>query len=333
MISRTGTGDMAMTTLLSRHSHTLRTELQTRLAEVSSGLKSDLTAAVGGDFSVLAAMDHSLQRLKGYAANTVEAGLLLDVAQNALEVVSSSATTLATDTLRTVGMTNQPDLGALANDARRVLDTAIAALNTRFTDKAVFAGVNTNTLPVPDAGTILSALQAATATATTVNDVMTAIDDWFMGSTGYEAAYAGGPSRPDAQIAPGETADLSVTALDPAIRASLRDMATLAMLDSGVLVGDPEAKADLARAAGEGLLSGGAPRSQLMARVGTTQAQIAAAATRNGAEETALGIARAGIVTADPYDAATRLEELQTRLEALYLITARVSRLSLSEYI
>jgi flagellar hook-associated protein 3 FlgL len=70
-----------------------------------------------------------------------------------------------------------------------------------------------------------------------------------------------------------------------------------------------------------------------MGRVGTTQAQIVSAVTRNGAEESALEIARAGIVSADPYDAASRLEELQTRIEALYLITARVSRLSLSEYI
>ncbi len=70
-----------------------------------------------------------------------------------------------------------------------------------------------------------------------------------------------------------------------------------------------------------------------MARVGTTQAQISAAITRNGAEQSALEIAQAGIVSADPYDAATRLEDLQTRIEALYLITARVSRLSLADYI
>lgn len=333
MISRTGTGDMAMTTLLSRHSHNLRTELQTRLAEVSSGLKSDLTTAVGGDFSALAAMDHSLQRLQGYAANTNEAGLFLDVVQNALDLVSLSASTLATDTLQTVGLSNQPDLGVLSNDARRTFETSIAALNTRFTDKAVFSGVSSDTTPVPDAETILSSLQTATASATTVNDVLVAVNDWFMGATGYEAAYAGGSPRSDVPVAPGETADLSVTALDPVFRATLRDIATLALLERGVLAGDNAARTELARSAGEGLMSSSASRSQLMARVGSTQAQIAAASTRNGAEETALGIAKAGIVAADPYEAATQLQDLQSRLEALYLITARVSRLSLSEYI
>jgi flagellar hook-associated protein 3 FlgL len=333
MISRTGTGDMAMTSLLSRHSHTLRAELQNRLSEVSTGLKSDLSASVGGDFSALAAMDHSLQRLRGYGTNTNEAGLLLDVMQNALDVVSSSAITLATDSLRTVGLNSQPDLDVLANSARRFLDTSIAALNTRFADKAIFAGVNSDSIPIPNADTILAALEAATATTTTVNDAMAAIDDWFMGAAGFEAAYTGGQPRADLPIAPGESADLSVTALDPVIRRSLRDMATLALLDRGLVAGDAEAKTDIARRAAEGLMASSDARSQLMGRVGTTQAQIVSAVTRNGAEESALEIARAGIVSADPYDAASRLEELQTRIEALYLITARVSRLSLSEYI
>jgi flagellar hook-associated protein 3 FlgL len=80
-------------------------------------------------------------------------------------------------------------------------------------------------------------------------------------------------------------------------------------------------------------MTSGDTRAQLMARVGTAQARISAATIRNGAEESALGLARAGIVSADPYDAAARLEDLQTRIEALYLITARVSRLSLADYI
>lgn len=333
MISRTGTGDMSMTTMLSRNSHTLRAELQTRLSEVASGLKADVSAAVGGDFSALAAMDHSLQRLKGYEANTTEAGLFLDVMQGALEVVASTATNLATDTIRVVGIDNRPDLGLLASNARQALDTTIAALNTKFADKAVFSGVQSDVSPVPDAEAILTALDVVTGGLTTVEDVKAAIDDWFMGAMGYEAAYSGGAPKSEASIAPGETADLSVTALDPALRASLRDMATLALLERGVLAGDEEARTELARSAGDGLISSSSPRAKLMASVGTTQAQIIAATTRNGAEEAALGIARAGIVTADPYDAATQLEALQTRLEALYLITARVSRLSLSEYI
>jgi flagellar hook-associated protein 3 FlgL len=36
---------------------------------------------------------------------------------------------------------------------------------------------------------------------------------------------------------------------------------------------------------------------------------------------------------ADPYQAATELELAQTQLEAVYTLTARLSRLSLSDYL
>src|SRR5690606_39566305 len=122
-------------------------------------------------------------------------------------------------------------------------------------------------------------------------------------------------------------------ALDPTIKDTLRALATAAMLDRGVLAGQPGAQSQLLKAAGEDLLAGGEGRAQLMARVGTVQAQIAAAQTRNGAEKAALENTRAGIVTADPYDTATMLEDLQARLESLYLVTARVSRLTLADYL
>ncbi|MBP9184178.1 MAG: flagellar biosynthesis protein FlgL, partial [Fuscovulum sp.] len=211
----------------------------------------------------------------------------------------------------------------------------IAALNTRFSERALFSGVSAETQPLPDPGTILSAIEAAitSAGASTVGDVQSAIADWFDDPLGYQALYAGGGPRADVPVAAGETADLSVTALDPAIKDTLRGLATMALLGRGLMAGQVEARSDMAKAAGEDLLTGSESRSHLMARVGTVQAQIAAAQTRNTAEESALSITRAGIISADPYDAATRLEDLQTRIEALYLVTARVSRLSLADYL
>ena len=333
MVARVGTGDASMTAILSRQSNALRAEMQRRTTEVTTGLQTDMAKGVGGDFSALAAIDHSLARVRGYAANTAEAGLFTDVMQNALEVVSSSATDLASNALRSVGMENVINLDALTLEAGRLFSTAVAAINTRFSERAVFSGVNADTPPLPDADTILTALEAATAAAITVDDVQTAIADWFADPAGYEAVYAGGAARADVPVGPGEMADISVTALDPALRDTLKEMATMALLGRGLMAGQPQARTQLAKDAGEGLMSSGEARAQLMARVGTTQAQIANATTRNTAEESALSMARAGLVSADPYEAATRLEELQTQLEALYLITARVSRLSLTEFI
>lgn len=335
MVGRVGNGDQALTTILSRQSAALRAEVTRHTTEMTTGRHTDMGAAVDGDFSALAAIDHSLARLKGYAANTSEAALFTDAMQTALGVIADGATELASNILRSADLVSATSMDAVATDAIRTFETSIAALNTRFSERALFSGVSAETQPLPDPGTILSAIEAAitSAGASTVGDVQSAIADWFDDPLGYQALYAGGGPRADVPVAAGETADLSVTARDPAIKDTLRGLATMALLGRGLMAGQVEARSDLAKAAGEDLLTGSESRSHLMARVGTVQAQIAAAQTRNTAEESALSITRAGIISADPYDAATRLEDLQTRIEALYLVTARVSRLSLADYL
>jgi flagellar hook-associated protein 3 FlgL len=46
-----------------------------------------------------------------------------------------------------------------------------------------------------------------------------------------------------------------------------------------------------------------------------------------------LEIARADLVAIDPFEAATRMEAAQTQLETLYSVTARLSRLSLVDFL
>jgi flagellar hook-associated protein 3 FlgL len=106
-----------------------------------------------------------------------------------------------------------------------------------------------------------------------------------------------------------------------------------ALLDRGILAGNAGERARLAERAGRELLSSEDARIMLAARIGSVEAQIEAARTRNGAEETALGILRSDIGSVDPYEAATRLEAASSQLESLYLVTARVSRLSLVEFL
>jgi flagellar hook-associated protein 3 FlgL len=100
-----------------------------------------------------------------------------------------------------------------------------------------------------------------------------------------------------------------------------------------VLAGDAVERGRLAQQAGQQLVSTEDARTTLRARIGTVEAQIEAARTRNSAEETSLGILRSDLGSVDPYEAATRLQAVQSQLESLYLVTARVSRLSLTEYL
>jgi len=71
----------------------------------------------------------------------------------------------------------------------------------------------------------------------------------------------------------------------------------------------------------------------LQARLGVAQERISSAEIRNAAESSALQIARSDLLAIDPYDTATALQATQTQLETLYSITARLTRLNLTDYL
>ena len=64
----------------------------------------------------------------------------------------------ARNILRSVGMATETGIETLATDAARQFETSVAALNTRFSERAVFSGVNADTSPLPEAETLLAAL-------------------------------------------------------------------------------------------------------------------------------------------------------------------------------
>jgi len=67
--------------------------------------------------------------------------------------------------------------------------------------------------------------------------------------------------------------------------------------------------------------------------LGAAEARIETIQTRNASERTALELARNQLLAADPFETATRLEEVQFQLQALYTVTARMGDLSLVNFI
>jgi flagellar hook-associated protein 3 FlgL len=330
---RISVGDASLTNILARQGADLRTQVSRASQEVASGKHSDIGSTLRGDFSPLLAIDASLSRLTAYASNTTDAAFQTAAQQSAISGLTQLATGISTTLLAARNYSTPAQLDTLAADAKGRLASAVGLLNTQASGRAVFAGVATDTVPLGSADDMLAALQAAAVGATTAGQVAAAVNTWFADPLGFGAFYQGGDSLAPAPIAQGETAALSVTAMDQTLRDTLAGFAMAALVDRGVLAGDTTERARLVHAAGQQLIATEDARTTLAARIGTVEAQIETARTRNAAEETALGILRSEIGSSDPYEAATRLQTLQSQLESLYLVTARVSRLSLAEYL
>lgn len=332
-MTRISIGDASMTNILARQGAELRSQVQRASQEVASGKHADLAATLRGDVSPLLAIDASLSRLSAYASNTADAAFQTAAQQSAIAGLSELASGISMTLQGARNHSTPTQLDTLAADARGRLASAIGLLNTQAAGRAVFSGAATDTVPLGSVEDMLTALQTAAAGATTAGQVSAAINGWFADPLGFGAFYQGSTALSPAPIAAGETAELSTTAMDPALRDTLAGFSMAALLDRGVLAGNTEERGRLAQQAGQQLMTTEDARTTLRARIGTVEAQIEAARTRNSAEGTSLGILRSDLGSVDPYEAATRLQTIQSQLESLYLVTARVSRLSLAEYL
>jgi flagellar hook-associated protein 3 FlgL len=334
-MSFTTIGDLSQSLQLRRDNARLTGDLQRLTAELSTGRTADLRQATRGDLRPLAALERSVAVLETFRASNAEAALLADVAQSALAGVETGAGILSATALiaRTSAVPVQID--AVGREGTQQFASAVARVNVQAAGRTVFAGIATDRPPLLPADEILDALQTATAASTTAADVRAALDTWFGPGGGYESFAYSGSAEPlrALRVSTSESVDFPATALAPEIRDALKGLAMSALLDRGVLAGNVPERAALAGASGEALIAARDGLVNLRAVVGDAEAAIERARVRNEAELSAAELARAALVEADPFRAAADLQAFQGQLETLYAITARLSALSLANFL
>ncbi|MCB2136534.1 MAG: flagellar biosynthesis protein FlgL [Rhodobacteraceae bacterium] len=331
-------GDMAQTFQMRRHNVDLQQQLQRLSGELTSGTKSDLAEAVSGDFKALAGIERSLAMLASYRAVGAEVAHLTGSLQTALETAQDMVEEIAPNMLSAASSGDPVLVGTLAADARQKFHAVVATLNVQVADRYLLSGAATDQKPISGSQGILDALMLATAGQTSSAGVVAVVTNWFdapYGGGGYLDTVYGGSATPLApfRIGEGDFAQMDVTAADPAMRDLLKSLALGAIMAEGALPAPAGERAALALAAGEGLVTSASGISALRARIGTVEGHLEQSTVRNAAEASALEIARSTIVAADPYETASALEAVQTQIETLYTLTARLSRLSLADYL
>lgn len=330
-----GVGDLAQSFQLRRENARLQDELRTLTNELSTGRKADLGRAVSGDYGALSGIERSLKAIAAYQTSTAETRLLADTAQSTLELVRSKGTDSANSLLLASGDFQPGLVDAAADSAARAFEDAASALNVRVGDRSVFAGIATDgpALAAPDV--MLAELELLTAGETTAAGVASVVSDWFGAGGGFETTgYLGNVTAlSDIPVSQDERVTLGVTAADQGVRDVLAGLAIGALIDRGTLSAQTQERGDLARIAGNTLLQADYDITATRARLGVTQERLEDAETRNASEAQALELARAELIEVDPFETATRLASLEVQLETLYAVTARLSRLTLSDYI
>ncbi|MEO0851672.1 MAG: flagellin, partial [Pseudomonadota bacterium] len=224
----------------------------------------------------------------------------------------------------------------LAVGAEKGFSLFVQSLNTQNGGRSPFAGTATNAIALLPGERIIDDLEVLVTGAPDAATMITLVDDYFTGPAGgYETvAYQGNAAAQTGfTIDDGEVATTDITALDPAIRRTLSGLAMASLLARSAGPVDDASREAIADQAGEWMQEGFDATTDLRARLGVVEARVDAALTRHRATLTTLGSERAEMVNADPFEAAIELQAVETRLETIFLMTARLQRLTLAEYL
>jgi flagellar hook-associated protein 3 FlgL len=318
-------GDLAMTFQSRASQHRIKSDMLRLGTELTSGVTSDLRAATGGNLGALANVEHQLGTLAAFRVAASEAATFTGAVQRALETVQETSSTLGPALLQVA-----------ATDAKARFATVISVLNTQVADRSILAGAQGSGAALAGAETMIAAIQAAVATETTADGIEAAVVAWFDDpGGGFETGgYLGSTSDiAPFRIGPHEQASIGMTAGDPAFRDLFKGYAMAALVADGALSTDHDERVALLDKAATRILTSDKSMAEQRAAIGTLEARIDTATARNSAETGALELARNDIVAIDPFRTATDLQAVQTQLETLYALTARLSRLSLTEYL
>ena len=250
----------------------------------------------------------------------------LDLVQKSLSGIQDRVGGLATQMLSALGTGDYHGQSVVARDAKAALTDVFSALNGRHGDRFLFSGDETATQPFSGTDQLLSDIRAIAASAADTTDFETQLDDYFQSATGgwQTSIYRGTSVSTDPD---------SVTATDPALVELISGLAVMALSGSEDNIALFSQNPEIVQSSAERVNSGITALVNLRADVGIIQERVAKSLESLDTEETILNGIYNNMAGRDQYDAASELKQLEASLESAYVLTSRLSNLSLLNFL
>ncbi|UWQ22472.1 hypothetical protein [Jannaschia sp. W003] len=311
-------------------------ELVSRLgAEMATGRVADPAEALRHDFSALGLAERELH-LAGSLEQSIGKGLrVMAAADAALGGIGDEIERLGDELVPFVTGSAGVPMDDLAASAWEGFERIVALMNARLDDGAIFAGGRRDAEATGSAAAIRADVEALAAGAADADDLQARVAAYFAPSGDF-AANRVVPSAPDAfgfRIEADRSVAFDMRAGDAGFRDALGAVARIAALAASPHAETPEAQAYLATGAPAALATATDGVIGLRAAAGRTAAALDRGTAALEDRVARAAEARNALVGVDPYETATRLEEEAARLETIYTLTARLSRLRLTDYL
>lgn len=301
--------------------------------EAVSGRHADLFTALGGQTGRVHRVDKAIadidQRLTQVGFIKADFSFVM----TNIDAASKTAGDIGARLIAAVGANDDIAREALTTEAETEIRGLFTQLNMSFGGRQLFAGAATDTPPLADVDTMLDAVKAIVGAGPDLATINTALDDYFTGAGAgtfaediYQGSTADAPTR---EITSTRRIGVTMRADDDGLKAAYRGYAMMLAADQL----DESLRDEVLNAAAEQLSSGSLSLINSQTRLGADEGAVEKAATRLTAERTAYEELLFELVNVDQYEAASRMTNLETQLEAIYLTTSRLKDLSLTNYI
>ncbi|WBU58418.1 flagellin [Paracoccus sediminicola] len=316
----------------------LRKDIQRLSKEVTTGVRTDLPKHLGGELSQLVRIETELRAADTYRVVQTEAGSIANAMQASFSTLQEIAEEMATTTLSANSLATGYSLKMAARDAKAQLERVVDALNITVGGRFLFSGSKVSTPSLASAEELILQAEEALKGSGSAAEALQRLQNWIdaePGSGGFtDRAYQGSGSPSSSfNISGSTTVSFTQTAQHPAIRKVLSGLLIGAVVDGGLFENNFTEQSSLMKSAGDLLLEGDTLLGLARAEIGADQAKIEASTAELSAKVTNLGLQRSRLIGADSYESGSQLVQAQSQLEALLSLTARLSRLSLANYL
>ena len=328
-------GDIAKQSALRRVGAGLKQDVARLSQELASGRVADKPRHLGGDLARLAGLSLAQEKTLVHKRTAEGASLILDAQQTVTDDLNQLSQRRFQEIIMLEQSGSASSLPVVIETMTQGFSEIVGKLNISIAGRSILSGAASDGPALAKADQLLDSIIASLPSGASASDLVAHVEDWFSAGGSFDTlGYLGAPPVPARlDLGQGVTTSLDVTAQDPAFRTTLAAFAMGALLSRGIFTGDQGSQKAVLASAGQRLAASSAALTDLSARLGVEEAKLARATTRAVSEHTAISIALSSLREADPYATATRLEQTMVQLDLVYTLTARLSRLSLVEYL
>lgn len=327
----------------------MQTELVQRQQEATTGRVADPGVALGSRAGFTFSMARDIERLDGLIKANGLTGSRLSATLDTLDQLSKVGQDLLSTVITATSGTSDKEV--TRDVAKSALQTMTSLLNSNMDGQYLFAGINTDVKPLNDFtdpaspnrtqfeadfathfGFAPTDAGAADITAAEMQDFLdTVVEPGFMGADWQTNWSNASDEKITSRITLSETAETSATANGEAMRKLAMATSVLTSLLDGPL--NEETQRYLydrtTELVGQALNDIASTQSQL----GITQKRVSDASERLSAQVDLSKSLITDLEGVDPFEAATKVNELLTQIETSYALTARIQKLSLLRYL